>query len=375
MSQPAIVKVAVIVTEYWDISHADVKITKMLEGFAMDGRRYESTVDIAAMYIDQFPPNDIGRAIAARHGVPLRATIRDTLLDEAGAFAVDGIMIIGEHGQYPFNEYGQELYPRRRFFEECLAVMLEFGRVVPVFSDKGFAIVREDIEWVYAQIKRHNIPFFSGSSVPLVRRRPIHEPFPNGAPLCRMFGFAYGSLERYTYHTLEMMQSIAENRARGESGIRAVRAYRGREAVDRVLAPPWGAIYRKLAGFANVCDVETFPHSLKEPALFELDYNDGLQGGILFVDWLRDNPEIQTFVSAYQVKPGEEPVCLEFPLQNRKPYIHAGRFALETEKFLHTGRPPFPVERSLLTTGALDACMRALVTGAEVATPYLRVRY
>jgi hypothetical protein len=39
-------RLAVIITEYWDISHADVIITKMMEGFVMDGRKYTSTIEI-----------------------------------------------------------------------------------------------------------------------------------------------------------------------------------------------------------------------------------------------------------------------------------------------------------------------------------------
>jgi hypothetical protein len=368
-------RVAVIITEYWDISHADVIITKMMEGFVMDGRKYTSTIVIVAMYVDQFPPHDISRELTSKHCIPLYNSIRKTLLNGKDTFDMDGIIIIGEHGDYPLNEYNQQLYPRRKFFEECLNVMLEFDRIVPVFSDKGFAIVQEDIEWMYKQIKKHQIPFMSSSSVPFVKRLPFHEPFANGAPLCKMFGFAYGSLERYTYHTLEMMQSIAENRACGESGIRSVQALQGREAVEHIFTEKWATIYRKLAGYLNVSDIEKFPRTLQEPVLFQFDYVDGLQSGILFVDSLVKNPEIQTFASAYQVKPDEEAICLEFPLQNQKPYAHAGRFVLEVEKFIHTKRTSFPVERSLLTTGALDACMRSLHYGQTIATPYLEVVY
>ena len=368
-------RVAVIITEYWDICHADVIITKMLNGFSLDGRKYSSSIDIVAMYIEKFPDNDIGKEMAAKHQIPLYSTIRETLLNGEVSFDMEGIIIIGEHGDYPDNELGQTLYPRRRMFEECLNVMLEFDRIVPVYSDKGFAVVKEDIDWMYTQIKQHAVPFMSSSVVPFSRRQPIQIPFPNGAPLHKMFGFAYGALERYTYHTLEMMQSVAENRACGESGIKSIRSYRNDEALDRLMSDEWAVIYRKLGRFINLRDVETFPYHLKDPILFELDYVDGLKSGILFVDPLSENPEINEFVSAYQVYEHEEPICLEFWLQPRKPYIHFGFLVLEIEKFLHTGRPPFPVERSLLTTGGVDACMRSLHEEREIMTPELQVRY
>ncbi|RKN84399.1 hypothetical protein [Paenibacillus ginsengarvi] len=363
-------RVAAIITEYWDISHADVIITKMLDGFRLDGREYRSTIDIVAMYVDQFPPNDISRDIAARHGIPLYGSIREALLAGEAEFELDGVILIGEHGAYPDNELGQTLYPRRIFFEQVLNVMLEFDRIVPVYSDKGFAVVYEDIVWMYEQIVRHRIPFMSSSVVPYAPQRPVEEPFPNGAPLARMFGFCYGPVERYVYHTLEMMQSVAENRARGESGIRKVKAYKDDEAIERLLSADWLELYRTLGGFINLRDLAAFPAEIKGPVFVELDYADGLRSGILLA-----NPEISTFVSAYQAEAGEPPVCREFMLQGGKPYIHFGRLVLEIEKFLHTGRPPHPVERSLLTTGAIDACMRSLHSGEAIDTPHLLVRY
>ncbi|MDG0812735.1 hypothetical protein [Cohnella rhizosphaerae] len=364
-------RVAAVITEFWDICHADVIITKMLEGFRLDGRLYRSTLEIAAIYVDQFPENDLSRELAAKHGIPILPSIRETLLVGSDSFDIDGILIIGEHGDYLDNEIGQTLYPRRRFFEECLNVMLEFDRIVPVFSDKGFAVIQEDIAWMYGQIKTRQIPFMSSSVVPYSRTRPSVEPFPAGSPLHKMFGFAYGPLERYMYHTIEMMQSVGERRACGESGIRSVRAYKGKAAIAQLLSEDWNGLYRTLGGFINLRDLDAFPDEVIEPAFVEIYYADGLRSGIA-----TSNPEVLTFASAYQVYAHESPICREFLLQGQKPYIHFGRLVLEIEKFIHTRNPPHAFERSLLTAGALDACMRSLASGGEaIDTPHLLVQY
>lgn len=364
-------RVSAIITEYWDISHADVIVTKMLAGFHMDGHHYLSSLEIVSMYIDKFPEQDMSRELSAKHGVPIYPTIEAALKCGGDRFDLDGILLIGEHGDYPVNELGQILYPRRIFFEACLKVMLEAERIVPVYSDKGFAVIQEDIEWMYDQIKQHDIPFMSSSVVPFARQYPASEPPPEGAPLYKMFGFAYGNVERYTYHTLEMMQSIAEKRAYGETGIRAVRTYEHRAALDKLLGSEWNPLYRKLGSFINLIDLETFPTTLQHPYFFEIDYVDGLKSGILYAD-----TEVKDFASAYQMDEDAEPYITEFYLQPGKPYIHFGRLVLAIERFIHTGHPPFPVERSLLTTGALDAIMRSLhLKQEEIRTPFLEKGY
>lgn len=366
------IKIAAIITEYWSANHADVIISKFVDGYVLNGRTYKPTVDIVSMFIDQFPANDMGKDIADKHDIKLYRSIREALLHGGDSFELDGIIIIGELGEYPSNEIGQILYPRRAFFEECLNVMLEFNHVVPVFTDKGFAIVQEDIEWMYEQIKTHNVPFMSSSVLPYSPQVPAAATLgiPYGAPMHRMLGFAYDDIERYCYHTMEMMQSVVENRAYGETGIRSVRTFKDQAAIDRILSDDWKSIYESLGGFVNLRDIEMFPYQLKKTVFVELEYVDGLQSGIIFAE-----PEGRMFVSAYQVMEGEEPICVEFRLQNQKPHSHFSYLVLAIERFMHTRNAPYPVERSLLTTGALDALMRSLHSGEEIETPHLHVHY
>jgi hypothetical protein len=43
---------------------------------------------------------------------------------------------------------------------------------------------------------------------------------------------------------------------------------------------------------------------------------------------------------------------------------------------VETGRPPFPIERTLLTTGILDAVMTSHALGGQrVETPHLAIAY
>jgi hypothetical protein len=384
-------RVAAIITEYWEISHADVILTKIIEGFTMDGRKYISSIEIVTMYVDKFPENDMSRSISLKHNIPIYGSIREALLNGGNTFDLDGIIIIGEHGDYPINEYGQILYPRRRFFEECLNVMLEFDRIVPVYSDKAFAIEKDDIEWVYNQIKKHEIPFFSSSVLPYARQFPGVLAPPDGAPIYKVFTFemwggyqpvhpavdypAYRVFEHgvdfANYHRLEMIQSIVEKRAYGESGVKSVRAFEGENAVKKTMGQTWYELYKSLGMFINLADVDTFPYTLERPVFFEVEYVDGLMLGILCT-----YREIKENAVAYQTHEGSVPYCTEYiTTPSRKPYIYFGRLVLLIERFIHTSRPPFPVERSLITAGTSDAMMKALKLKKEIETPYLHVRY
>src|SRR5687768_1586052 len=196
-------RVAAIVTEYRIRAHADNIVTRLLEGYALHWEVVTPRLEVAALYTDQVPANDISRELAATHGVPIFPTIREALTLGGTELAVDGVVIVAEHGEYPYNEKGQHLYPRRRFFEEVAAVFRESGRVVPVFNDKHLAYRWEDAKWVYDQAKELRVPFMAGSSLPLSFRIPPMD-VPLGAALEEIVVVAHGGIETYGFHALEI---------------------------------------------------------------------------------------------------------------------------------------------------------------------------
>ena len=99
-------KIAAIITEYRPRSHADVIVSKFLKGFPTDEGLCAPRVEVASMYIDQFPENDMGRAMAQEHGVPIFNSISAALCLGGRELAVDGVLSIGEHGDYAWNEEG-----------------------------------------------------------------------------------------------------------------------------------------------------------------------------------------------------------------------------------------------------------------------------
>lgn len=138
MNQPARVepkRIAAVVTEYRRNSHADVIVGKILEGYGHDRQAFPN-LRLVSMYVDQFPANDMSRALAKQHNFTIYDSIAGAVTLGRNEVAVDGVLIIGEHGRYERNERGQTLYPRRRFLEGVTDAFAKHRRAVPVFSDK-----------------------------------------------------------------------------------------------------------------------------------------------------------------------------------------------------------------------------------------------
>ena len=130
-------KLAGITTVYRKHSHTQHIIDRYLEGYGWNGTHHHPEMDLIALYVDQVPSDDLSRDRAKRFpGMKIYPTIAEALTCGTGKLAVDGVVVVGEHGDYPKTPKGQVQYPRYRFFEQIVAVFRSSGRSVPMFNDK-----------------------------------------------------------------------------------------------------------------------------------------------------------------------------------------------------------------------------------------------
>jgi hypothetical protein len=363
-------RIAAIITEYRLNSHADVIVGRLLEGYHYYGVHRAPSVRVVSLYTDQVPKNDLSRVMAAKHRVPIRDSIREALV-ENGKLAVEGVVIIGEHGNYPFNEKGQHLYPRHELFRRVVEAFREAGEAVPVFCDKHLSYDWEKARQMYDWSRELRFPLLAGSSLPLAWRTPPLE-LERESRIEHAVACFYGGKESYGFHALESLQCMVERRKDGETGISAVQCIEGPAVWTWSGANPWAV--RLLDAALSRCP-DRKPGSprdtVREPILFVLEYRDGLRAAVYLL-----NGHTATTGFAADVAGSRDPVSTQIELQSGRPFGHFSPLVYYIERMMLTGKPAYPVERTLLTTGALAALMdSSWQKGRRLETPHLAVAY
>lgn len=363
--------VAAIVTEYRPNSHADVIVGKILEGFNQDGGPGPA-LRLEALFTDQVPKTDLSRDLAKKHNFRIARTIEEALTVGGNKIAVAGVLSIGEHGDYPYTkETRQHMYPRRRFFDAIVDVFRKYNRVVPVFNDKHLAYAWRDAKHMYDTASDMSIPFLAGSSLPVAWRSPGLT-LPMRCELTGALALGYGGLESYGFHALETLQCMVERRRGGETGVASVQAVSGEGIAVALKERRWSRELLDAAAATTPTPPRGRPKELaKNATFFLIEYRDGLRAAVAMGTGLA----VQ-FAFAGQMKGEARPAATWFRLQEGRPYGHFAHLLRAIEHTIHTGKPAYPVERTLLTTGVLDALMHsAAERNRVVKTPELDIRY
>jgi hypothetical protein len=366
-------RVAAAVTEYRHNSHADIILSRLLQTDMLDGKGRRFPLALASVFTDQRPPNDTSRLLAATHGFAIKSSIDDALTLGTGKLAVDGVFLIAEHGDYPVSATGNHQYPKRRFWDETIKVFRASGRVVPVFIDKHLSDNWQDAKHIYDTARELKTPLMAGSSVPGAWRHPPAD-VARGARVSQIVGLTFHTTDAYGFHALEAVQALAEQRRGGETGVKSVQCLSGDavwKAMDaRVFEPKlFEAALKRATGYENgkALDRKAVP----KPKLMIVAYEDGLR-----VFLLELNGAVGDWTAAWQYQDDQKIESTLFWTQDARPAAHFSLLVDGFEQMMRTRKATWPVERTLLTSGILDALLQSHTQGGKpLATPYLRIAY
>ncbi len=360
-------RIACLSSTYHVRSHSDNFITRFLEGYWIHESHYDPPFEVASLWMDQIHPADIGQRLAAAYNVPVAKDIAGALTLGTGKLAVDGVVLVCEHGDYPHNEKDQHLYPRYEFFEQVVNVFRKSGQVCPVFVDKHLSYDWKKARQMHQWSQELKFPLMAGSSVPVTFRRPEYDP-PRGLVMDSALAIGGGWFgDGGIFHIFETLQAFVERRRGGETGIRAVRLLKGEEVWK---AEKQGLWRRDLL---DACLARQLKPTGQRPeemtaVLGLIEYRDGFQAATLALSGVSE------YIAAVKPKHGPPQATLCYiPIENSNNFsmlVHG------ITQMIQTGQPAVDVRRTLLVSGALDSLMQSgFEKGKRIETPELTISY
>jgi hypothetical protein len=370
-------KIAALVTEYRKFSHGQHIVDRFLEGYGWNGRHHRPPMDVVSLYVDLHPEGDLTpdrlQRFPSVQGVP---TIADALTLGGSDLAVDGVLLVGEHGNYGRNEKNQQLYPRYEFFQQIVSVYRTTGKSAPVFNDKHLSYRWDWARQMYDQSVELDFAFMAGSSLPVTWRTPSLD-MPLGADVEEAVCVCYGGVDSYDFHGLETLQCMVERRAGGEHGVVWIETYRGDRFWEAHHEGVWSrdlfeaalsrshTISQPRPGFNDVLpNIDELKKLCEKPVAYVYEHADGLRSTMLLMSGL-----VQDFNVAARLAGQSQPLSTQMYLPMPPARTTLANFfspqVNNVEQMFLTGKATYPVERTLMTTG---------LTAAAVETMYLADR-
>ena len=380
-------RMAIVTTEWRYHCHAWHMAERFLVGYPTQGHWHEPKLEVVSAYVDQFPEKDLSRQRSEEFGFPIYDSVAEALRCGGPELAVDAVLLIGEHGDYPKNEFGQTQYPRYELFKQVTDVYRADGRSAPVFNDKHLSWKWDWAREMVDLSEELGFALAAGSSLPGTWRMPSIE-MPANAPVEEMMSVAIGGMDSYDFHALETIQCMAERRQGGETGVTAVQGLQGDAVWQAMAAGDWSkggwdaSLFEAcLSRSQTLVQPESYSHRyptqkqiqewVKEPVAYRIEYVDGTRATMLLMNGL-----VGDFTFAARIGGQSAPLSTLFYLPPVPNVMYSAELMAKAEATFMTGKSPCPIERTLLTSGLTEACVQSASTNQErMETPHLHITY
>lgn len=369
-------RIACLVT-YWGAtrSHADWIVTKLLDGYWWQGAHTPSRVEVVSVYIHQFETSLLGQKICKSKSIPIFKTVGEAVTLGGKELAVDGVVIVGEHGDYPTNLKGQWMLPRWWIYQQVIRVFEQSKRSVPVFNDKHLSYNWDEAKWMFDKSRELNFPLTGGSSIPVHYRKPEIE-IDIDTPIKYSVMLGGAPDEGALFHCVDVLQAFVERRKGGETGVKSVQCIRGAETWKWTERNPWAGRLLESVRAQFGLKAGHF-QEIEKPNVCIIEYNDGTKAAIYSakdVGWTYageiDGRKEPTIISMLDW-PGP---FSQYHASNSQPH-----WIVET---MVTKKEPFNAERLLLSSGIVAYNMesnwengRFSAVGRRIETPFMNMKY
>ncbi|MDA0658614.1 MAG: hypothetical protein O2931_02020 [Planctomycetota bacterium] len=381
-------KIAIVTTLWAYLAHGQHMGDRFLVGYPKRGKWHHPEVDVVSAFVAQKPESDLSAQRAKDFGFTIYPSIAEALRCGGDKLAVDGVVVIGEHGDYPQNEKGQTLYPRYEFFQEAIKVFEQDGRAVPMFNDKHLSYSWQKAAKMVADSKRLGFPFLAGSSVPVTYREPSVD-VPYGAHVTEALAIGMGGVDHTAFHVYEGLQSMVDRRRGGETGVKSVQLLEGDELWQAGEDGRWSkrlleAALSRSDSIGGDSELDSRPQDLvhngklREMAAKEedgqtcllIEYNDGLRAAVLMLNGI-----VGDFNGAVRLA-NDEIISTQFYAPPEPNVVYSARLMAKVEEMIVTGKAPFRVERTQLTSSVIERALDSRFSGHQrIATPELNISY
>jgi len=360
-------RLAAVVTAYKNLLHGQHIVDRFLEGYGWNGVYHHPNFDVVSLYIDQRGAGDLGQERTERHpGMKIYPTIPETVTCGGSKLAVDGIVVVAEHGTYPLTETGIMKHPHYEFFAQIVKVFRDSGRAVPYFNDKELSYRWDWSKLMVDTSHELGFPLQGGSSLAVTWRVPSVE-MPLGSVIKEAVSVGYGGMGSYDFHGLETIQCMVERRKGGETGVEWIQTYRGESFWQAMADGVWSQELMKAAltrsstltpadpTFTNIYPtVDQMKQLVRDPVAYNYQHKDGLRCTMILMNGL-----VRDFTFAANVagmsKPFSTQMMLPMPDGRTTLASFFSPLVHNAEMMFQTGKAQYPVERSLLTSGLLIA--------------------
>lgn len=376
-------RLAAVVTSYKKLLHPQHVVDRFLDGYGWNGTYHRPEMDLVSLYVDQHGEGDLFQERADRHpGMKICPTIAEALTLGTSKLAVDGVVVVAEHGVYPLSPNGIMMRPHYEFFEQITNVFRSSGRSVPYFNDK-------ELSWNWDWSKKMvdvshelNFPLQGGSSLAVTWRVPSVE-FPLGAVAKEALSVGYGGMGSYDFHGLETIQCMVERRKGGETGVEWLQTYRGPAFWKAYQDGVWSQALVKSAlsrsstlrpGDTSFTDIfptiEQMKTMVPDPVAYQYRHRDGLLSTMILM-----NGMVRDFTFAATIEGQSKPFSTQMylPMPDGRTTLASffSPLVWNAEQMFLTGKAQYPIERTLLTSGLLIAGIDSDKKGERLQTPNL----